>query len=577
MRAPKKPAAVVAATVSLMMFCGATAGRPPDVVLFLADDLGYSDLASYGGEIRTPNIDRLACGGVRFRNFHNAARCSPTRMALLSGLHPQQIMTDPAGSTPPARLDGNIFLSEILSTAGYRTYLSGKWHLGGAQEQTPWTRGFQHVFAPVKLGSGTIDYWNANAWALFRPPPSHSHRHTGRGFYATDAIGEHARAFLHSHFSNDASSPFFLYVAFNAPHFYLAAPKAVIESTPDGSRPYPAIYADGWNVVREERYRRMRNLGVLGPHRSLPPMSDVLPEDAGGDVKPVPPWQTLPADRRADLARRMAVYAASVERLDAAVGQVMRTIETAGRLENTLVFFLSDNGGCAEGGVFGWARSRNDGPRVADHAPLTGKDLAEMGGPGRADLLSLGGGWADVCNTPYRFYKQQVHEGGIRTPLIMHWPAGRFVTGSWSDQNGHVIDVLPTVLDATGATYPAEHRGQPLFEAEGISLLSACRGVRPMPRSLGYEHLGNRAWVEGNWKLVTKKFPSADGSKPGDAVELYDLSTDPTETRDLASELPDRARAMATAWNRWAARVGVVPSRYFTPPLIHPERIRTKP
>ena len=562
--------AVISCMLGVLLIASAPAGfavpaaeRRPNLLVILADDLGYSDLGCYGGEIRTPHLDRLAASGVRFRNFHNAARCSPTRMSLLSGLHPQQVMTDPAAGTPPARPDGNIFLPEILASAGYRTAMAGKWHLGAQENQTPWRRGFGHVFAPADIGSGTIDYWRAAAWKLWSPgditPPAPG----TSGFYSTDAIGDHAVAFLESHLRRADEAPFFLYVPFNAPHFHLSAPRDVVESAPAGGRAYVDTYAAGWDSIRAERHRRMLAIEALPRDCPLPPPSDVVDDAQPGKSSRVPAWDALPADRRADLARRMAVYAASVERLDDAVGRIVRRLEDAGILDDTVVVFLSDNGGCAEGGMFGWTRTAQGGPRAEHDAPLAAAKLISMGGPATGHQISLGGGWADACNTPFRFYKQQTHEGGIRTPLIVRWPRSRIAGGHWIDQNGHVIDILPTLLAATGCEYPATHRGHALSRLEGMDLLAACRGGPSTPRKLGYEHMGNRAWVDGDWKLVTKNFASADGSSPADAVELYDLASDPTESHDVAAREPERVRAMAAAWNAWATRVGVSPGRLF--------------
>jgi arylsulfatase A-like enzyme len=538
----------------------ATDGRP-NVLVIIADDLGYSDLGCYGGEIHTPHLDRLATSGVRFRNFHNVSRCSPTRMSLLSGLHPQQVMTDPAAGTPPARPEGNVFLSEILAAAGYRTFMAGKWHLGAEENQCPWRRGFEHVFAPAAIGTGTIDYWNATAWKLTSPGDVAPPEPRASGFYSTDAIGDHAVAFLDAHQRRAETSPFFLYVAFNAPHFYLSAPRDLVEAASSEGRSYVNIYSEGWDQVRDARHRRMLAIGAIPRDCPPSPRGDVIVDGNPPASRSVPAWSALPPDRRADLARRMAVYAAAVERLDDAVGRIVGRLDETGVLDDTLVLFLSDNGGCAEGGVFGWARRGDERRPLTDHTPLTGADLVGMGGPDRDDRLSLGGGWAVACNTPFRFYKQQTHEGGIRTPLIVRWPHGHISGGHWIDQNGHVIDILPTVLAATDCEYPKSHGGHDLPRPEGMNLLAACRGAPSMPRTLGYEHLGNRAWVDGDWKLVTKNFASADDSSPADAIELYDIASDPTESHDVAAGEPERVRAMAAAWNEWAARVGVSPGR----------------
>lgn len=530
----------------------------PNVVVMLFDDMGFSDLGCYGGEARTPNIDRLAAGGIRFRNFHNTARCSPTRMSLLTGLYTQQVATEPGKPLPQMRTDDNITMAEMLRTAGYRTYMAGKWHLSTTTEQQPQQRGFQHVFTPAP-DTGTIDYWTQSRWVCRSQNneiPTRSYGSKPYEFYSTDAIGDYAVDFLNHHFGKKDAAPFFMYLAFNAPHFNIAVDKAVAEFTPSGGQSYLSLYSQGWDVARTDRYQRMRAMGVIDPLYVLPPMSDTH-NNGNPDIVPVPAWTTLAVDRQADLARRMALYTAMIEKLDQSVGRVITRLNEGGQLDNTLIFILSDNGACAEGGVFGFARTGSETDRSLNHAPLTGTDLAEMGQPFRNDHIAIGGGWADVGNTPFRMYKQFIHEGGVRTPLIVHWPAGITNAGRWSNQSGHVIDVMRTVVAVTGATYPSQYGGHPVLPMEGENLLPIFKRQAEFSRTIGFEHDRNRGWVDGHWKLVTKNFASVDGSSPANALELYDLAADPTELHNLASSQPAQVDAMVQAWNTWAIRVGV--------------------
>lgn len=550
----------------------AASNTPPNVLVVLLDDMGFSDLGCYGGEARTPNIDALAGNGVRFRNFHNTSRCSPTRMALLTGLYTHQAATVPGDSLPPLRTDNNITIPELLRLAGYRTYMAGKWHLGNNAAQIPRARGFQHVFGMGSTQSGAgADYWKRDAYSLGSENNEIAARSYGAGayeFYQTDAIGDYAIDFLNHHAGKADGAKFFMYLPFNAPHFDIQVDKAYAEQAPAGGRSYLSIYSDGWDIVRSNRYERMLSMGVIHPLHLLAPFSDT-PYNGDPAYQQAPRWQHLDAARKADLSRRMALYAAMIERVDDNVGRVVERLNALGQLTNTLVFVMSDNGCNAEGGMFGWARTGSETNKSNNHPALTGADLAEMGQPFRDDKLSIGGGWANVGNTPYRMYKRYSHGGGIRTPLIVHWPAGITNPGRWTEQTGHLIDIMATVADVTGAGYPAAYGGHPVLPMEGRSLAPALRQEAAFDRTLGFEHESTRAWIDGHWKLVTKTAASTDGSSLANSIELYDLSTDPTELNNLAPGNPDRAAAMVAAWNTWAARVGVPASRLL-PPAFNP-------
>ncbi len=538
-------------------------GPKPNFVLILADDLGWSDLGCYGGEIRTPNLDALAAGGVRFTQFYNSARCCPTRAALLTGLYAHEAgvgnMTNDRGPNFPGYrgtlLDGNATLAEMLRTAGYRTYMAGKWHLHNPRHDVkPTDRGFDEFYGML---GGFNSCWQEHPfytrWPKGRPTHSYTSAQDGRpgSFYSTDVFADYALDFIAE--ARAARSPFFLYLAFNAPHFPLHAPEADIAR-------YEQMYFDkGWDVIRAERLSRQKQLGLvpadleLTPRSGVPAKSHAQPSPYAGRENP--PWASLPEDRRRDLARRMAVFAAMVDRMDAAIGRVVSELRAHGELDNTLIVFLSDNGACWEWDPLGFDGS--SGPTNVLH---TGADLKKLGAPG--SYTSYGSSWANAGNTPFRLYKHFSHEGGIRTPFIAHWPAGISARGALRTQPGHVIDLMATFAALSGGEYPAERNGVRVKPTPGINLAPAFAG-EPLTRTapLCFEHDGSRAIREGNWKLV---------SVVGEAWELYHLTDDPTEMRDLAASQPQRVSAMAARWLEWAKQanvdLGVNPFARPTPP-----------
>jgi arylsulfatase len=532
------------------------AAASPNVLVILVDDMGFSDLGCYGGEARTPNLDALAAGGLRFRDFHNTARCSPTRASLLTGLYSHQAATDPSASLPTMRNDNNVTIAEVLRTRGYRTYMAGKWHLGGTTGLYPGDRGFQHVFRPANANAGTVSYWSASSWTFSSSGNEIPTRNYGSGaydFYSTDVIGDYALDFLSHHFGKGDTNSFFMYLAFNAPHFYLQVDKALAETAPAGATNYLSTYTQGWDVVRSNRYNRMRSSGVIdAAHFPLTPKDDSI-YNGSPEALPIPDWNTLASDRKADLARRMALYTAMIDKVDQNIGRVITNLQSHGAFTNTLIVFMSDNGSCAEGGGFGAS------------SPLTGSALTNMGQPNQNDNLKLGGGWANVGNTPFRYFKAISHEGGIRTPLIAHWPAGITNPGRWSDQVGHVMDIMATVVDVTGATYPAQYNSHAVLPLEGISLAPAFRNQATVSRQIGFEHESTRALIDGQWKFVTKNFDSSDGLRPADMLELYNRSVDPVELTNVAASQPAVLQAMLDEWNAWAIRVGVPGSRLIPP------------
>jgi arylsulfatase A-like enzyme len=526
---------------------GGTAPTRPNVVVVLLDDMGYSDLSPYGGEIRTPNIAQLAETGMRFRNFYVTPRCSPTRMSLMTGLYTQQVATKPGEPLPPMRWQDNVTLPEMLGAAGYRTYMAGKWHLGELPEQFPSKRGFQHVFGIGVNASGAgANKWTADAYSFVSQDnaiPARQYPSTPGAFYQTNVIGDYALDYLEHNAAQHDDAPFFMYLAFNAPHFPLQAPRTLVEDAPQGGgKSYLEMYGSGWTDWRNRRFERMLQAGAIDASYMLSP-----PEEFGAGAS-IPLWSSLMAPRKADLTRKMALHAAMIESVDAAVGRVVARLKDLGQFENTLIFVLSDNGGNAESGVFGQA--------FGAATPVTGEKLQNLGMPEQPeDKAFVGGGWANVQNTPFRFFKHYTHGGGVRSPLVVSWPANTKQAGGWTNQVGHVIDLAPTILAAAHVTQPTTFDDHAVLPIEGTSLVGTiANGSEPTPRQIGFEHETNRAWIDGKFKLVVRH-------ENNDRVELYNLEQDPTELHDIAAAQPQRVAEMTAAWNAWATHVGVPADR----------------
>lgn len=522
----------------------------PNIIVILADDQGFSDWSCYGGEISTPNLDRLAGEGLRFRQFYNAARCSPTRCALLTGLYTQQAAVDPAAALPNLRYDNNVTIAELLQANGYRTYHAGKWHLGNGA-YLPEFRGFDQVWRYTDGNAHSEDTWKTNLYKLISSNGEITNRIYGDGeFYQPDAIGDYTLDYINNDVVEHAKDkPFFIYMAFGSAHFPIQAPKDWVDTN-------APIYAAGWDAIRYQRYTNMLAQGVIDPQTVLSPTEGTAPWN-GIPPEEIPAWNALDANRQADLARRMAVYAAMIQKMDANIGRVVNRLRELGQLDNTLIFALSDNGGNFEGAVFGQTGG------VPDPTPLTGSDLSNMGLNGQP-IIYLGGGWAHVSDTPFRLYKHFDHEGGIRTPMIVHWPQGLTRTNEWETQPGHLIDVMATIVDVTGVDYPTQYNEHVVLPLEGQSLQPLFNGTNDVTRTLGFEHEGNRAWISGSWKFVTKNFTLFDGSSPANELELYDLSKDPTELTNVANAQPAILNQLVTNWNAWATRVGLPAGRLVT-------------
>ena len=492
----------------------------PNIMVILADDLGYSDLGCYGGEIQTPNLDRLAAGGLRFTQFYNTARCWPSRAALLTGYYAQAVRRDTVPGVPSGgkgrRPDWAKLLPEMLRPLGYRSYHSGKWHVDGM----PLANGFDRSYYLEDLGryfSPRVLYEDDQKLPPVEPRTD---------YYTTTAIADHGIKYLKEHAGKQRAGPFFLYLAFNSPHFPLQA-------RPDDIARYRDRYRDGWEVVRAERWKRVQDLGLVagslsdverevGPPYHFPEALEAL---GPGEVNRPVPWGSLTGLQRAFQAAKMEIHAAMVDRMDREIGRVLDQLRTMGAFENTLIFFMSDNGASAEIMV------RDDGH---DRSAPAGS---------AASHLCLGPGWSTVANTPFRRHKTWVHEGGIATPLVVHWPKGFAARNELRHDPGHMIDIVPTILEVVGAPWRAEStEGRPIPTRPGKSLVPAfAHGGTLGHDDLWWAHEGNRAVRVGDWKLV------AANDEPW---ELYDLATDRTETRNLAPGNSTMVRELSLRWQR---------------------------
>ena len=526
----------------------AMAAERPNILLILFDDLGYSDLGCYGGEIPTPNVDRLAKEGVKLSQFYNSARCCPSRASLITGLHPHQTGIGSFAHEKPVTNRGPAYvghlntscvtIAEVLKAAGYGTYMVGKWHMS---EPGPTERGFDEFYGYVH--DYAQDQWIPDRYVRLPAGRKLERSYKPGEFYATDVFTDYALEFLNQAFEKD--EPWFLYLSHSSPHFPVQAPRESVAR-------FVETYRRGWDALREQRYARMKEIGLATDawsftERSIVPVDE--PEIANGyPGKQNPAWFSLPADRREDLAYRMAAFAAMVAHVDQGIGRILTRLEKEGELDNTLIVVLSDNGACYEWGPYGF-----DGPsRKAITKLHTGDELRLIGGPGT--WHAYGSAWANLGNTPLRLYKHFTHEGGISTPFIAHWPKGIKPRPGFIREPSHLVDILPTIGDATGAAYPKQFNGHEILPPEGKSLLPVFAGGSLGERSLGFEHQQARALRKGKWKAVWgKRMPHEI------EWELYDMENDRCETNNLAKKHPDLTRQLAAEWEAWAKRVGAEP------------------
>jgi arylsulfatase len=565
----------------VLLLSGVTlvAATRPNVIVIMSDDMGYSDLGCYGGEMPTPALDTLAAGGVRFTQFYNGARCCPTRASLLTGLYAHQAgighMVEDLGSHAyQGELSRRaVTIAEVLKPAGYRTYMTGKWHvtpgrpverLKERNQNWPRRRGFDRFYGTIH-GSGS--FWDPSA--LMRDDefisPFHDPEYQPKEYYYTDAISDHAVRYVREHARDHRERPFFLYVAYTAAHWPMHARESDIAR-------HRGRYDAGYAALRASRWEKQKQLGVVRGEWGMAPTAEDFSQ-----VKD-PAFE----------ARCMEVYAAMIEVMDQGIGRLVAELKAQGQFDNTLILFLQDNGGCAEtNGRVGVGTPRAAAPSLPPvpqetinftNRPSQSRDGWPMRQgygvmPGAADTyIAYGKGWANVSNTPFREYKHWVHEGGISSPLIAHWPAGMGKTergrageggrGRLCHEPSHLIDIMATCVELAGAKYPTEFNGEKITPYEGRSLKPLLVSPSPQlstsgaPRPLFWEHEGNRAMRLGPWKLV---------SKHQGAWELYDIDADRTEQRDLAAAQPERVRAMAAQWQAWADRVGVEPWAHAIP------------
>jgi len=546
------------AILSVAFFPDADAAAPrPNIVLIMGDDMGISDLGCYGSEIDTPNLDKLAAGGLRFTQFYNTARCCPTRASLLSGLYPHQagvgwMMTDRGHDGYRGELNRNcLTIAEALKPAGYGTYMAGKWHVtsktapDGPKENWPRQRGFDRFYGTIH-GAGSL--WDPNSLTRDNTqlaPDNDAEYAPEKTWFYTDAIADQTSRYIREHVAATPDNPFFAYVAFTAAHWPMHAREETIAK-------YKGKYDAGYDALRRSRFEKMKRLGIVSQDAELSP-------GAGN-------WDSV--KQRDWELRCMEVYAAMVDEMDAGIGKIVETIRDAGQLDNTLIFFLQDNGGCAEG--YGRAQNKTTGPRAdkpslppmakgelqRDMQPRQSRDGYPVRSgpgvmPGGADtFIGYGRDWANVSNTPLREYKHWVHEGGISTPLIAHWPAGIKRQGELDHQPGHLIDIMATCVDLAGAGYPTEKDGQKIKPLEGRSLDDAFKGKQIQREALFWEHEGNCAIRKGDWKLVRKE---------NQDWELYNLAKDRSELHDLAAEKPGLVKQLGAEFEAYADRADVSP------------------
>jgi len=498
---------------------GAPAARKPNFLLIVMDDMGYSDPGCYGGDIATPNVDRLAAGGIRFTQCYSTARCWPSRACLLTGYYAQQVRRDAlpglGGGTSGKRPAWARLVPEMLRPLGYRSYHSGKWHVDGLPTENGFDRSFDNT-------DGNHHFLTAKKMAESVPPLEPP---GPEGYYAATAAADNAICFLRDHAANYAGQPFFQYLAFIEPHFPIQAMQADIDR-------YRDRYLGGWDALRQERWKRMTEMGLVNcklskPDPDIVPGWNMKPDQLKAQIGPgeearAVPWATLTDEQKRLQATKMAIHAAMVDRVDREIGRVLDQIKAMGALENTVVFFVSDNGASAEQMI------RGDG-----HDPAAPLGSAKS-------FLCLGPGWSTASNTPFRLHKSWVHEGGISSPLVVHWPAGIKARGELRHDVCHFVDIPRTLVDLAGGQWPEKWGDTPVPPPPALSLVPAFAGDGGVKHEfLWWLHQGNRAIRVGDLKLVSV------GAEPW---ELYDLSTDRSESNNLAAKQPEKVKELSDRW-----------------------------
>lgn len=516
--------------ILFLLFCVFTKtnaqDRRPNIILILADDMGYSDIGCYGGEIDTPNINKLASNGIRYKQFYNAARCCPTRAALMTGVYPHQAgmgwMAAADLGTPEYQGNLNntsVTIAEVLNSVGYKTYMTGKWHLtndrktrGGVKDNWPMQRGFDNYFGIIPGGA---NYFTPMVYS------GNKKYHAPDDFYLTNAISDTSVAYIKKHYNSEEKvNPMFMYVAYTSPHWPLHALQKDIDK-------YRETYKIGWDSLRKQRFERQKILGLFSENTFMNPRDEEIPA-----------WKDIPESKREEMAMRMAIYAAQVDIMDQGIGRIIGELKRNNALDNTLIFFLSDNGACAEFISSGKSKKVD----------------------GTADTFeSYRINWANASSTPFKEYKHYTYEGGIATPMIVHWPAGikENLNGGFANSYGEIMDIMATCIEVAQANYPDKFNGYKITPLQGKSLLGNFRGKDIERGKIFWEHEANIAMRDGKWKMVAKTEPDEKFSKS--TLKLYDLENDPTEMTDLSSEYPEKLEEMYNEWRSWGKEINIFP------------------
>ncbi len=556
---------VTAAAVSACSHSGGDVkDKRPNIILIMSDDMGYSDIGCYGGEIRTPNLDNLAANGLRYTQFYNTARCCPTRASLLTGLHPHQtgighMMEDRGNPSYQGNLNDNcVTIAQVLKPAGYSAYMAGKWHVtplrttidNPDKRNWPLQRGFDRFFGTIH-GAGS--FYDPNTLTS-----DNKFVAAGDNFYYTDAISDTVVKYISEH---EGKNPFFIYVAYTCAHWPLHALKKDVEK-------YKGMYDKGWDELRKERYKRMLDMGIISPDWPLSP------------ANPDTPWEK--EEMKEWNAACMETYAGMIDNMDQGIGRIVDKLKEKGEFENTVILFLQDNGACSEN--YGLARPAKNMMKVDPDTlkPMKPGELQRLAEPvqtrdgrpvrvgrgvipgGPDTYISYDDSWANASNTPFRMFKHWINEGGISTPLIVSWPAGIKAKGEFRRQPGQLVDIMATLTTLGKAEYPEELNGNKIHPVQGMSLVESFNSDSVVNRTLYWEHEGNRGIRKGNWKLVSEAWsaPVALDSLevlPTDFWDLYDIEKDRSEQNDLSAQYPEMVKEMAAEWQDWATRVTAVP------------------
>ncbi len=511
-------------TILCLFFIKVYAQQKPNIIVILADDMAFSDIGAYGGEVNTPNIDQLAKEGLRYKQFYNAARCCPTRASLMTGLYPHQAgmgwMAAADLGTPAYQDDLNkecVTIAEVLKTAGYGTYMTGKWHLtnerkidGEVLESWPKQRGFDRYFGIVPGGANYFTPVIYSDNSSYKAPEN---------FYLTHAITDTSVKFIENHFAKN-NNPMFMYVAYTAPHWPLHALQKDIDK-------YKDKYKIGWDKLRQQRFEKQKQIGLFANTVELSPRDTA-----------VPAWNDLPAAKQNEMAMRMAIYAAQIDAMDQGIGKIVAKLKEKNELNNTLIFFMSDNGACAEFISSGKSKEVNGTEETFESYRIN---------------------WANAGSTPFQQYKHYTHEGGIATPLIVRWPAGisKNLDNTFVSEYGHVSDIMATCLEVGKATYPTKFAGHTIIPLQGKSLVPHFSGKTNNRGIIYWEHEANIAMRDGRWKLVAKTHENEQLDKKN--LELYDMQADPSEQHNLASTSQERVNSMYNSWTKWAKSINAFP------------------